>query len=269
MTEPRDSTLQENSAAPVVAPPRHRRWPVRIVGLLASLLLVWHVFASFLWIFPPSPLRQLVSGQALSSYMLPLFGQSWSVFAPEPINGNYHLNVRAILATDAGEETTGWVSATDVELSMIQNNLLPPRAGVQAEELASLYKNAWEVLEPTQQEVVAGGYYRGEWESRLKTALRSDENGDAVDTYMGLEHTITAYATQVARAIWGDDVVYVQFRVSRQNVIPYADRNDPEAERPEPSIVSTGWRAPVVNAHQNEAAFADVFRGQYEKIAGN
>src|SRR5690606_6227899 len=38
-----------------------------------------------------------------------------------------------------------------------------------------------------------------------------------------------AYATQVAFAIWGEDQGQrVQHEVSRQNVIPFAERNDPD-----------------------------------------
>lgn len=69
-----------------------------------------------------------------------------------------------------------------------------------------------------------------------------DEN-PSTTAYMAEEHLSTAYATQVAYAIWGADaVVKVQYRVSRQNVIPYKDRNDPSAQRPDPTFSTTGWR---------------------------
>ena len=118
---------------------------VRVVALIAVLFTGWHVFASFLWIAPYSQnAREVVPGEMLTNYMIPLFGQSWSVFAPEPINGDYHFNVRATL--DDGSET-GWVSATDVELSMIQYNLTPPRAGIQSSEVASSYKGAFDSMD--------------------------------------------------------------------------------------------------------------------------
>ncbi|MGO3175577.1 MAG: DUF5819 family protein, partial [Microbacterium gubbeenense] len=57
---------------------------IRIIMCALALVTAWHVFASFLWIAPWAPIRELVGQDRLASYMLPMLGQSWSVFAPEP-----------------------------------------------------------------------------------------------------------------------------------------------------------------------------------------
>lgn len=246
-------------------------WPVKIVSLLAVFLTLWHVFASFLWIFPPSPLRQLVPAKALTAYMIPFFGQSWSVFAPEPINGDYHFNVRAVIDVDGEEKETGWVSANTAEMSIVQNHLFPPRAGVQAEELASMQRQAFLKLEEPQRTILAGDFDKKNWETGMREALLADQkNTTLVDGYLDREHMATAYATQVAKAMWADEgeIVKVQYRVSRQNVVPFADRNNPNVERPEPFIVSTGWRGLIVNPDQDEEVFADVFRPLFERSVG-
>ncbi|WP_346730623.1 DUF5819 family protein [Leucobacter allii] len=268
----------EGGAAPAAASPRP--W-VRIVAGAAVLLTAWQVFASFLWIAPPSPLREVVPGNALSSYMLPFFGQSWSVFAPEPINGDYHFNVRAVVEEDGAEVETGWVSATDVELSMIRYNLFPPRAGIQSSDLASAYKSAYDALGREQQEIVASAHTQDGWEDALRQELLVGGTGDddadltgdragaeEVDAYLEADHRSTAYATQVARAIWGDEVRSVQFRVSRQNIVPFAERNTPGAARPDPQLTETGPRGQLVEAGQNDENFARTFRAQYERITG-
>ncbi len=246
---------------------------VRVVALIAVLFTGWHVFASFLWIAPYSQnAREVVPGEMLTNYMIPLFGQSWSVFAPEPINGDYHFNVRATL--DDGSET-GWVSATDVELSMIQYNLTPPRAGIQSSEVASSYKGAFDSMEEVDRSVISGDFAVENWEVGLRAALENQksESGSSaetreanIDELMREEHRSTAYATQVAKAIWGESVQKVQYRVSRQNIIPFAQRHNPNAQRPEPMIVLPGWRGLVVEEGQNEGNFGDVFRGQFERI---
>jgi hypothetical protein len=83
---------------------------------------------------------------------------------------------------------------------------------------------------------------------------------------MAAEHLATAYATQVAYAIWGADaVVEVQYRVSRQNVVPFAQRNNPNAQRPDPTFSTTGWRLPIEEEGQSREDFADVFRTQFER----
>ena len=89
----------------------------RTIMVIAMALTGFHLFATFLWIAPSSALREVIPGDLLSKYMIPMWGQSWSVFAPEPINGDYYFDVRAVVSTpDGGEETTDWVRATDVEL---------------------------------------------------------------------------------------------------------------------------------------------------------
>ena len=271
-TSEHDGEAPEEHLAKPSATAKPKAW-VRVVALVAVLFTGWHVFASFLWIAPYSDnAREVVPGELLTNYMIPLFGQSWSVFAPEPINGDYHFNVRATL--DDGSET-GWVSATDVELSMIQYNLVPPRAGIQSSEVASSYKGVFDSMEEVDRSVIAGDFAVDNWEVGLRAALENQksESGSSaevrkstIDKLMREEHRSTAYATQVARAIWGDKVQQVQYRVSRQNIIPFAQRHNPDAQRPEPMVVLPGWRGPVVEEGQNDGNFGAVFRGQFERI---
>lgn len=238
---------------------------VRGVMVALSLITAWHIFASFLWIAPYSPMREIPTQQVLSGYMIPLFGQSWSVFAPEPINGDYSFKVRAIVDDeDGGLVETEWVDATAVELTMVQYNLFPPRAGLQAAEVASQLKSEYDALTADHKTVVTQNYVAADWEALLEDDLSVYDEPDLVDDYMTVEHMATAYATQVALAVWGDDVVQVQYEVSRQNVIPFAERNNPDAEQPSVQIVSTGWRGLTKNPGQSDEAFAAVFHRVYE-----
>ena len=251
----------------VAARPRPTWW-VKLIAFAACLLTLWHVGASFLWIAPYSALREIPTQNVLASYMLPMFGQSWSVFAPEPINGDYHFNVRAVIDKDGEETEPGWVSATDVEISMIRYNLFPPRAGIQSSEVASKQMNAYNDLNGEQQAVAALDFAEDDWEDWMAGSFDKLEGDSKPDTteYMAAEHLATAYATQVAYAIWGADaVVKVQYRVSRQNVVPFAQRNNPSAQRPDPSFSTTGWRLPIEEDGQSREDFADVFRAQFER----
>lgn len=266
-TKPETSEDETVADAPAAATAVRRKptWWVRLIAFAACLLTLWHVGASFLWIAPYSALREIPTQEALTAYMIPMFGQSWSVFAPEPINGDYHFNVRAVLEVDGEQVTTGWVSATDVELSMIRYNLFPPRAGVQSSEVASGQMNAYNKLNDDQKALVALDFDEDDWEAWMVRSFDELEDGPSTDAYMAEEHLSTAYATQVAYAIWGDDVVKVQYRVSRQNVIPFADRNDPSAQRPDPTFSTTGWRLPIEEEGQSRKDFRDVFLGQFER----
>lgn len=255
-----EPTPGDESVTPARSPRRRRL--IRLFVVVAAAFTVWHVLATFLWIAPPSGLRQAIPGTMLRSYMIPMFGQSWSVFAPEPINGDHRLQVRAEVADGPGQtHTTKWVDATSAELSMLQHHLTPPRGAIQSTELASRYKGDWDDLTPDHKAIVRLGYFDGtDWADRLSAKLTSYGGRKVVKPYLETEHVVTAYATQVAYATWGDDVVRVQFVVSRQNVIPFAERNNPAAQRPGVQVATTGWRGVVEEPGQNRDAFGRTFR---------
>lgn len=247
---------------------RYKKRPLwlRAVGMVCVLLTAWHILASFLWIAPTSSLRDVAPGNTLKNYMLPMFGQSWSVFAPAPLNADYSLSVRAKLPGIEGEQTTEWVDAVNREMSLGHHTIFAPRAALAGNYLASDYRSTWNDLNDEQKQVVEWHYYRGEdWAVRFEESFEkraqsqsTRDQGTARD-FMDNEHRIRAYATQVARAVWGEDVIAVQFRVGRHPVIPFSQRNDADAVRPTPSHISSGWRGVVVREGQSDENFAEIF----------
>lgn len=249
-------------------PPRRGRILKRIAVLGAALFTAWHLFASFLWIAPHSELRDVVPGDALREYMIPMFGQSWSVFAPEPINGDYYFDVRAVIEQNGEEVTTEWIRASNVEQSLATYRLFPPRAAKLSASQASSFRGEWQGLNDDHRAVVELSYFEGDdWEERLESTLLdyTDEDED-VESYLASERVSTAYATQVAKAIWGEEVQRVQYQVARQNVIPWGQRNNPNAERPEIQPVPVGWRGLVVEDQQSQEAFAEYFCSAPEEV---
>ncbi|QIK64863.1 hypothetical protein G7068_12330 [Leucobacter viscericola] len=238
---------------------------MRVVAVLVLVFTAWHLFASFLWIAPVTPLRELVPGNMLSSYMIPMFGQSWSVFAPAPINGDFSLKVRAQVEQNGELVETDWVDAAQIEVhAMHTHNLFPPRASTAGLQQASALKNAWDDLAGDQQALVAEDFVQDDTAGeRLSYLLTEDDPNFVGSTYYTIEHRTAAYATQVARAVWGDGVKEIQFQASRQNVIPFEQRHDPDAVRPPVQIVQTGWRVPVVLHGQSDVRFAEVFTPMY------
>lgn len=250
-------------------PPRTRGRTIRRIAVLgAALFTAWHLFASFLWIAPYSDLRDVVPDDALSEYMLPMFGQSWSVFAPEPINGDYYFDVRAVIEDNGEEEVTEWVRASDVEQSLATYRLFPPRAAKLAAAQSSGFRGEWQTLNDDHRAVLELNYYQGDdWQERLEsTLLDYTDDEEDIDAYLREERRSTAYATQVAQAIWGEDVVRVQYQVARQNVIPWAERNNPAAEQPDIQPVPIGWRGLIEEEHQSQEEFADYFCSAPEEV---
>lgn len=268
--------MHEEEVAATAETRARRPLAAKIMLVIAGLFTAWHVFASFLWISPPSELRSVVPGDALTSYMIPWYGQSWSVFAPAPINGDYRFQVRAVIAdgtTDTGAPkytSTSWVDATEVELSMSRHNLFPPRAANLSSQQASKLLNQWKKLSAEQKEIAALGFYEGDaWLGRLQAELGEVGSGaESIAPYILQERYSSAYATQIAFAVWGEDrVAQVQFQVSRQNIVPFSERLDPDAKRPEAEIAGTGWRGLIVMPGQSNSAFREVFLPTYERIS--
>lgn len=242
---------------------------MRVIVVICVLITAWHIFATFLWIAPASALRELVPGKTLSNYMLPVFGQSWSVFAPEPINGNIDIKVRAVVGEKFNAKSTPWVDASAAELNLAHHNLFPPRASIMGLQQATEYKSAFDKLSKEQQKIVANGYFVGnDWLQRLEKALlgagaesknaKASSNKNVYD-FMDQEKRTTAYATQVALAVWGPEVRNVQVSVSRQNVTPFKDRHN-DKTTPQPiRVVESGWRGINSFPGQDTGHFSDVF----------
>lgn len=240
---------------------------IRWVGVVCALLTAWHMFATFLWIAPSNELRKAVPNDALRSYMLPMFGQSWSVFAPKPVDGDYSFEVRASTSEKAGGEyATEWVNASTKEMSMIHHNLFPPRAALAADHLASKYRTSWLKLNDEQKKAVELSYFKGDdWSERMDNRVTKLQTSNSKNSqrqtkeFLDLEERASAYATQIARATWGDEVKSVQFRVGRQGVVPFEQRNNKNAERPAKVTIESGWRGVTVMEGQSDERFAEIF----------
>lgn len=239
---------------------------VRLIAGLCVIATGWHIFATFLWISPANGLRDAVPAKALSGYMLPLFGQSWSVFAPEPINGNITLKVRAYVGEEGSGHVTDWVNASAAELDMAHHNLFPPRAAILGLEQGSKYKSTFDKLTDAEKKIVAAGYFVGDdWFDRLEASLAAAEtkNTDVqkknLQSFLSQEKQTVAYATEVAKAMWGGEIQRIQVSASRQNITPFEDRHNPDA-KPQPiRVVDSGWRGTFSFPGQNSGHFSDIF----------
>lgn len=108
-------------------PPPGSRNPSAVVVLTAMALagiLVLHGAATVVYVAPFNPLR-LALGQQLNAYMLPLFEQNWSLFAPQPISEDRGLLVRArVDDIDGGSVVTDYADITSPAVDAIHENRL-------------------------------------------------------------------------------------------------------------------------------------------------
>lgn len=230
-----------------------------LVGVVAI-----HVAVTFLWNAPDNPIKESVSGE-VSGYMRPFFQQNWSLFAPNPVNAEDELLVRAqVTDPQTGEvRTTDWERPTLMEWTLVHHGPAPSRASRITSNLHRRVNSAWNDLSDQQQEIMAADYVDMEdWEPLADDLVdaQGGETSSRVANMVRADRVATGYATQFARAMWGEDVVAVQFQLRRTPVPRWDERHDPP-EHPSFTTREFGWRPVLVDEHQDEDAFADVLQG--------
>jgi hypothetical protein len=179
------------------------------------------------------------------------------------VNADSEVLVRAdVRDPDTGEfETTEWVSATRLEWKLVEANPFPPRSTRLSANLYRRLSSAWYDLNVEQRDVVADDFFTidDDW-AQLKDALEQQTDDDVsasdIDEMAHLDQVATAYATQVAIAIWGVDLSSVQVEIRRTPVPRWDDRF--EDFDPDSSFVRTfGWRPLFTFDGQDDTAFAD------------
>ena len=92
-----------------------------VVGVLACV----HLGMVFLHVAPSNTLTKQ-HGEAVDDWVYPEFEQNWKLFAPNPLQQNIAVQVRAeITRPDGNRTTTGWTDLSAQDAAQIRGNLLP------------------------------------------------------------------------------------------------------------------------------------------------
>lgn len=117
---------------PPAGPPRGiagLSFPYQVVAAVAlavvGLLAVGHVAMVFLHVAPDNTVSKEY-GEEVGDWVFPEFEQNWKLFAPNPLQQNIAVEVRAeVDRTDGSRGTTGWINLTAEDARAIRGNLLP------------------------------------------------------------------------------------------------------------------------------------------------
>lgn len=94
------------------------------VGLLASV----HLGMVFLHVAPSNTLSK-EHAETVNKWIYPEFEQNWKLFAPNPLQQNISVHVRAeVVSADGDHSTTRWMSLTAEDAAAIRSNPLPSHA---------------------------------------------------------------------------------------------------------------------------------------------
>ncbi|MDN3294124.1 DUF5819 family protein [Streptomyces ficellus] len=92
-----------------------------VVGVLACV----HLAMVFLHVAPSNTLTKQ-HGKAVDDWVFPEFEQNWKLFAPNPLQQNIAVHVRAqVVGADGARRTTGWIDLSADDAEAIRGNPLP------------------------------------------------------------------------------------------------------------------------------------------------
>ncbi|MCU1404077.1 MAG: hypothetical protein JWQ43_380 [Glaciihabitans sp.] len=233
----------------------------RLLVIAVCLVLGWHFLATYTWNATANATREVIGQETLNSYMLPMFGQSWSVFAPNPGSVNQSLEVRAQVTSGDVTSTTEWYSLTDrAAREDIQLHLIPSRMYLNDFILANRYYDAFMAIDVEARDTAGSSYVTDTWPDQLQGDLLAKLNVDssaAVDTFIKYERSTVNLASEVAHARWGDGVTAVQVRVLKTPVVPFAERNTNASTTV--SYFVDGWRFPTYVDELDQGTFESIF----------
>ncbi|MEV0740949.1 DUF5819 family protein [Streptomyces sp. NPDC050549] len=110
---------------------------------VVSVAALVHLGMVFLHVAPSNTVTKQ-HGKAIDEWIYPEFEQNWKLFAPNPLQQNIEVQVRADIRTAAGEtRTTGWYDLSAEDGAAIDGNLLPSHT--EQNEL----RRAWDFLTAT------------------------------------------------------------------------------------------------------------------------
>ncbi|MEV7795796.1 DUF5819 family protein [Streptomyces sp. NPDC087512] len=104
--------------------PRYQVGAALALAVVAAAVCV-HIGLTFLHVAPANTLSKQ-HGSLIDEWIYPEFEQNWKLFAPNPLQQNISVQVRAeVSEADGGIRTTGWYDLSAEDGRAIDGNLLP------------------------------------------------------------------------------------------------------------------------------------------------
>ncbi|MFC3233198.1 hypothetical protein CP967_17310 [Streptomyces nitrosporeus] len=167
-----------------------------VVGLLACVQLAM----VFLHVAPSNTLTKQ-HGEAVDKWIYPEFEQNWKLFAPNPLQQNIAVHVRAEVVGRDGRTTTGWTNLSGMDGEAIRGNPLPSH--VHQNEL----RRAWDFYTGSHDEENRPNGLRGELSEQyirriVMLRLSGLDNGGTVERIQ-----IRSAVSPVGSPSWSDTKV--------------------------------------------------------------
>ncbi|WP_062644894.1 DUF5819 family protein [Streptomyces sp. NBRC 110468] len=183
--------------------PRYQVGAALALAVVAVAVCV-HVGMVFLHVAPSNTVTK-AHGKAVDDWIYPEFEQNWKLFAPNPLQQNIAVQVRAQVRTeDGGSRTTGWYDLSAQDGRAIDGNLLPSHT--QQNEL----RRAWDFFTATHDNENRPVGLRGalsETYLRRIVVLRLERGGVAGDGGVVERIQVRSQTTNVTPPKWSTEKV--------------------------------------------------------------
>ncbi|MFJ9021829.1 DUF5819 family protein [Streptomyces sp. NPDC102259] len=200
VSEPRRTGARTGVAA---LSPRYQVGAALALAVVAVTVCM-HVGMVFLHIAPSNTVTK-AHGKAIDDWIYPEFEQNWKLFAPNPLQQNIAVQVRAqVRSADGGSRTTGWYDLSAQDGRAIDGNLVPSHT--QQNEL----RRAWDFFTATHDNGNRPVGLRGalsETYLRRIVVLRLDRGGAAGDGGVVERVQVRSQTTNVTPPKWSTEKV--------------------------------------------------------------
>ncbi|MFG2876079.1 DUF5819 family protein [Streptomyces sp. NPDC048337] len=203
-----DSNAREHAEGAAPAPPRAPgiaglSTPYRVVAALAlgavAVAACGHLALVFLHVAPSNTVSKR-HAQTVDGWIYPEFEQNWKLFAPNPLQQNIAVEVRAEVRTEAGgRTTTDWRDLSAEDGAAIRHSLLPSHT--RQNEL----RRAWDFFTGSHDEDDNPNGERGELSEQYLRRIALDRLRPAYRDGHILRIQLRSATTAVAAPKWSDE----------------------------------------------------------------
>lgn len=234
---------------------------------VASMVVGLHMLAVTLAAVPTNPVSGAVDAQL--DYLRPFFGQSWRLFAPNPVDEDKSLLVQgAYVGEDGKLRATPWVNWTTVEQDVIEHRLIGGRSGYITTKFYGALDEEFQELESPDQKALSARtspLAPPTWDVLRDYLAQAGPDEDDLADYLRYDHAATRLATDVIAARWpSSDITAVRYALREHGVVPYDARHGTKTERQEARPAATvrigGWRFPTYGPKAEGRGVADFDR---------
>ncbi|WP_455409894.1 DUF5819 family protein [Streptomyces hiroshimensis] len=229
---------------------RARRRALLAAGAAISLALAFHFGMTAIYHTPFNPVKEKYNKE-ISSYMLPYFGQDWHLFAPDPVDKDLGVLVRAKMRKpDGSTVTTQWSDATSPGLQELYDARFWPSRESRLSSGVPTQLDSWrdteleKIRKKNRPESAPGKEPGKEPEEEKLKDLDPPLTQNEKDNRESAVRYAQSFASACAAKLWGTGVESVQVRIVSNEFPRFSQRYARDAKG-KISYYDLPWMKPI------------------------